>query len=253
MTLLTRVASVFVVGTALAGPAFATDIWVSGTGSNGNPGTASLPYRTITWAMFNANGGDTIKVKSGVYDVNAGESFPIDIKHNVDIIGQETSVANWPLIGGDVNVSSSSVEALLRVQATGANRTGIDVKKLYFVGEDYSGKDAPSAFLVRVTAGYSATVTFEDNFCERSAMNDSGSADRATVLVEPGYGSTNVTVLNCREIGASARAGIEIRNGTDTSSTNVANVTITLRGNTVMVTNDRQAQYGVAYIGTGEE
>lgn len=253
MTRLTRTVGALVFGTVLAGPAFATDIWVSGTGSNNNPGTSSLPYRTITWAMFNATGGDTIKVKSGVYDVNAGETFPIDIKNNVDIIGQEANVANWPLIGGDVNVSSSSVEALLRVQATALNRTGIDVKKLYFVGEDYSGKDGPSAFVVRVSSSHTATVTFEDNICERSAMNDSGSTDRATVLVEAGYGATNVTVLNCREIGASARAGIEIKNGTDTTSTHVADVTILLRGNTVVVTDDRQAQYGVAYIATGEQ
>jgi hypothetical protein len=152
-----------------------------------------------------------------------------------------------------VNVSSSSVEALLRVQATAANRTGIDVRKFYFVGEDYSGRDGPSAFVVRVSGGYTGRVTFEDNICERSAMNSSGSSGRATVMVETGYGATNVTVLNCREIGATARGGIEIKNGTDTTSSNVAAVSISLQGNTVMAEGADQALYGVAYIGTGEQ
>lgn len=253
MTRLTRTVSVLVFGAALAGPAFATDIWVSGTGSNGSgTGSSSQPYRTISYAMTWATGGDTIKVKSGTYDVSAGESFPIDIKHNVDVIGQETDVGSRPLIGGDVNVSSSSVEALLRVQATTANRTGIDVRKLYFVGEDYSGRDGPSAFVVRVNSGYLARVVFENNICGRSEMNDSGNTDRPTVMIEPGYGTTNVTVLNCREICASARAGIEVKNGTGTSSTQVADVTITLQSNTVTVEGADQALYGVAYIGSGE-
>lgn len=252
MARLTHTLSALVFGAALADPAFATDIWVSGTGDNSNQGTESQPYRTITWAMLNASTGDTIKVKSGVYDVDAGEVLPIDIKHNVDVLGQETDVEDWPRIGGDVNVSSSSVEALLRVQATTANRTGIDVRKLYFVGEDYSGKDGPSAFVVRVNSGKLGRVTFENNICERSAMNASGNAGRPTVLVEPGYGTTSVTILNNRELGATARAGIEIKNGTDTTSTHVAYATISLRDNTVMVEGADEALYGVAYIGTGE-
>jgi hypothetical protein len=78
----------------LSGSAFAADIWVAGTGSDSfGTGSQSQPYRTITKAMFVATGGDTIKVKSGVYDVSAGESFPIDIKHNVDVIGQEPTSA----------------------------------------------------------------------------------------------------------------------------------------------------------------
>ena len=237
-------------------PLNAIDIWVSGIGDDtfGN-GSVGSPYRTIKQAMQSAGGGDTIKVLTGDYNIAAGEVFPIDIKNNVDILGQEEDRQDWPRIGGDVNTGSSSIEALFRVPVTASSRTGIDVKNLWFVGDDHSGQDAPSAFLVRVSGGYSATVNFEDNHCERPAMKDGVAAnDRPTVLVEGGWGTSNVTIVNCQDIEPSTRAAVEVRNGTDTTSTNKAIIAVTLRQNSIVLTSSGlPALYGFAFVASGEE
>ena len=239
----------------LSNPAFTADIWVAGAGVGSNStgdGSSTAPYRTITWAMLQASSGDVIKVKTGTYDTNAGEVFPIDIKHNVDIIGQEASQANWPRIGGDVNVSNSSVEALIRTQAIGSSRTGIDVKKLYFLGEYNSGKDAPSAFVVRVSAGGTAIVNFENNYCERPGMDDSGNADRATVAIDAGYGNSYVTITTCPAIYASLRSGVEVKNGATTGS-QIAVLDLDVLRSTIKVTGTDTASYGFAYITSGAD
>jgi len=234
----------------------AADIWVSGTGDDlTGDGSFGAPFRTIKRAMIPATSGDTIKVLSGDYNVAAGEDFPLDIKSNVDIIGQEADEEDWPRIGGDVNVESSDVEALFRVPVTVSSRTDMDVKNLWFVGEDSAGEDGPSALLVRVSGGYTARLNFEDNYCERPEMNDDDEDNnRPTISIEGGRGTTNVTIINCQGIEPSELGGVVVRNGADTTSTSPAIIQVTLRQNAIVLTsNELDALYGFAFLAKGEE
>ena len=172
-----------------ASPAQAADIWVSGTGSDlGGDGSSAEPFRTIGRAMVQAVPHDVIKVLSGDYGIADGEVFPIAIKHGVDIIGQEGSPANYPRIGGDVE--DGDVRALFEVVADTADRTGILISGLRFVGEDTANEDAPSAIYVENADGYKAWVAVENSIIERSRMNDSGSSGRPAILGRAGAGGT---------------------------------------------------------------
>jgi len=147
--------------------------------------------------MFLASAGDTINVKSGDYDVAAGEDFPILVKDGVKVLGVEASTANYPRMGGDVNVADSSVAALFHVAATSADRSGIEIKYLRFVEEIVSGRDAPSALFVQTAGGYTLSESvFHGNIVERLAMNDSGQDDRAAVVMEGGHGTLGFELSN---------------------------------------------------------
>jgi hypothetical protein len=149
---------------ALAPPLLAADIWVSGTGDDsGGDGTFGSPYRTISKAMNVASTGDVIKVLAGDYDIDAGESFPITIKEGVDILGQETTEANYPHIGGDLLAENSPADALFVITATTADRGDIVIKKLRFLGEDVAGLNSAVALIVTTADGHTVTVTFENN------------------------------------------------------------------------------------------
>ncbi|MGQ0553399.1 MAG: DUF1565 domain-containing protein [Planctomycetota bacterium] len=235
--------------------AWAADIWVAGTGTDGISGDGSFgaPYRTISWAMSNASPGDVIKVKTGDYDVNAGESFPITVKSGVDILGQEVAEIDWPRIGGDANVSSSTTaHSLFFVDATGGTHAETNISNLYFLGEDSSGKDAPSALKVLVRDGNTAVVNFEDNVCERPQMNDGGNPDRATILLDGGHGTMDVTVLNCVPLTPSKRGAIEAVVGDDTSLLESAENLVEVLGCVMELEGGDDALFGIRYAGEGE-
>lgn len=61
---------VAVVATMMSVPASAraADWFVATTGNDANAGTIGSPFRTITKAAVNARGGDTVKVRGGVYN-----------------------------------------------------------------------------------------------------------------------------------------------------------------------------------------
>jgi parallel beta-helix repeat protein len=63
-------------------------IYVGETGSD-STGTGSRhnPFRTITYALTQAMTGQTVIVKSGLYDLEAGEIFPIEIPPGVVVRG----------------------------------------------------------------------------------------------------------------------------------------------------------------------
>ncbi len=236
--------------------ASAGDIWVDAVnGSDGQSGASiGLAKKTITGAMAAANSGDVLRVVTGTYDVALGESFPVPIKHNVDIIGAEVNPEDWPRIGGDVNTADSSVEALFEVQATAGSKTGIDIRNLFFIGENSEDRDAPSSLIVRVSSGYTAEVKFEENVCTRPFMSDAENDDRSTILIEGGWGLTDVTILNCPGIEPSRRGAIEVRNGTDTTESHQAIVEIKARGNRISIADLHDiGDFGFAFLGSGEE
>ena len=64
------------------------------TGSDANPGTQALPFKTITKAMTLATSGTTVQVAPGIYnnmDLNTPEVFPITVPDGVLLIGDETN------------------------------------------------------------------------------------------------------------------------------------------------------------------
>ena len=48
-------------------PLFATTYWIAQNGSDNNPGTESMPWRTIGKANTELNPGDTVYIKAGIY------------------------------------------------------------------------------------------------------------------------------------------------------------------------------------------
>lgn len=94
---------------AQGGPPDAADdpntFWVSPAGSDGNAGTPGSPWRTITHAMGQVAGGQTVRVLPGTYDVGSGENLPINVPANVSLIGDEPNKGEGgtpTLITGDV-------------------------------------------------------------------------------------------------------------------------------------------------------
>ena len=66
----------------------------SDAGSDANPGTRSLPFKTITHAMSVATSGSTVQVLPGIYDtmdLNTPEVFPITVPSGVLLIGDEAN------------------------------------------------------------------------------------------------------------------------------------------------------------------
>ncbi len=78
-------ASVFFVNVSSVGP---------DAGSDTNPGTRALPFKTITHAMTVATSGSTVQVLPGIYDtldLNTPEVFPITVPAGVLLIGDEAN------------------------------------------------------------------------------------------------------------------------------------------------------------------
>lgn len=212
-----------------------TEIWVdAGTdgSDSGGDGSPDLPYKTINKAKTIAGGSagsKIIKVLRGTYDkaheddfTGSTPPFPIVLPVNTDLIGAETSQANWPRIGGGVN--DSNVRALVEVLATAANRTAT-IEQVIFAGENSSGKDAPSAIYVESSGGWVADVTITNCIVERSEMNDTSVADKPAIHgiggPSPDSGQTpslTLLVVGCPAIGATVAGGVVADLGSDADS-----------------------------------
>ncbi len=230
-------------------------IWVDD--SNTDPpfeGTSDDPFQSITAALNQGSPatGDIIKVRAGTYD-DALETFPLDIPDGVSVLGDRTGAR--PQLGGDAaGGSSSSVEAVIRIIANTANgnRSDIDLAYLEFPGEDTSGIDAPSAVLLRVADNKSiSNVTIDSCVFERSEMNDSTHADRATITLENGPGSIAM-VIEDNVIEPSAKGGIH-QFLLDTSKDNEAQATFTVQRNTFEVTGTDTALFGIRIGAEGSQ
>lgn len=77
------------------------------TGSDGNPGTAEAPFRSITRALQSARtalavgGGDIVSVRFGTYD-DTVETFPLVIPPGVVVNGPTGTGAPWVQGGGPI-------------------------------------------------------------------------------------------------------------------------------------------------------
>jgi hypothetical protein len=197
------------------GRAQESDIYVDANWLGPFEGSQSNPYKTITQAInAGLSSGDVVHIASGNYTASLGEYFPLPIDVSGVTFQGDGSGDTRPHIGGDVNTASSDVGALILIDATTADVEGIGIQNLYFVGEDYSGQDAPAAIEVRAYAGHSITGSGVSN-CrfERAAMNLSGPDGRPTVLIRVGaYGEAGASTfsLNDCEIEPTRRGGVEV-------------------------------------------
>ncbi|OLE97095.1 MAG: hypothetical protein AUG75_12365, partial [Cyanobacteria bacterium 13_1_20CM_4_61_6] len=72
-------------------------------GSDANPGTRSLPFKTITFAMTQATSAATVRVLPGIYDtLNNGETFPITVPAGVLLIADDETPkgSGTSIVGG---------------------------------------------------------------------------------------------------------------------------------------------------------
>ena len=233
-TVVGRMARVWIVFGCFVTPLWALgDIYVkmsSGSDATGT-GSSTNPYKTIWKALQVASGGDVIRVKGGTasadyYTKVNGETFPLPLKHNVDIIGDETDTAAWPRVGGDI--ANSTVKGVFECNA---NSTNGDIQfamiqKVVFAGENTSGKDAPSAVYIGVSNQKTAEVSIQTCTIEKSEMNDASQPDKPTVLALVGAGTGKLTMDNCTILptvvgGVRMDAGLDAGNGTDLSVQNL--------------------------------
>ncbi len=240
----------------MASHVVATDIWVDATnGSNGNSGLsqgqAKQTISGLTGAMAAASSGDVIRVVGATYSTTTnGEVFPILVKDNVRIIGNESSEVNYPVIGGDV--ADSTIDALFRIDASTAQRNSVSIKYLRFAAEDSAGKDAPCAVRLVTRGGYTLNSCVLDNLIvERLAMNDSSYADKPAIMVDAGYGTIGATVQNCTLV-PTARGAIEGRvDANADSSSHEATIDLTVTNTTVTVSGSQSAEFGIQVRGAG--
>ncbi|MDF5721069.1 MAG: DUF1565 domain-containing protein [Rhizonema sp. PD37] len=101
-TLLPHQVNAGVIITAQA-PATGTVIYVnsqSGQDSSGAGNAEATPYKTITYALNQAQQGTVIQLAPGTYSKDSGEQFPLEIKPGVTLRGDESSKGQATLISG---------------------------------------------------------------------------------------------------------------------------------------------------------
>jgi parallel beta-helix repeat protein/predicted outer membrane repeat protein len=120
---------------------WATDYYVSTTGSDSNTGLAASAWKTITHALSQAASGDSIHVAAGTYSASAtGESFPLALKEGVSLLGANrdttildggnaasvvvaTGVATGSLSGFTITKGKANLGAGVRVTDSGISIT----------------------------------------------------------------------------------------------------------------------------------
>jgi Secretion system C-terminal sorting domain/Right handed beta helix region len=133
----------------------AADVYVATTGSNSNPGTAALPWKTIQYAVDQANSGTTIYVSSGTYVEKVVFSGVADSGvANSEVILRNVS-GQTPVIDG-ATLTASGREGLISV--IGASH----IKIFGFELKNFStgGGNTPCGFYMEGTC---ANVEFSNN------------------------------------------------------------------------------------------
>jgi parallel beta-helix repeat protein len=105
---------------------------VTGSDAAGT-GSAAQPFRTIGRGLHAAVGGDTVLVRTGLYDAGHGERFPIQMKHGVVLhgigfgarraAGPDGRLYGLPVIHGGRSIVIDSAGTRRCVAVLGANAT----------------------------------------------------------------------------------------------------------------------------------
>jgi hypothetical protein len=95
----------------LIGICYAATYYVSTTGSNTNDGSATSPWRTITYALTRVSTGDTLSVSLGTYGAASGESFPLSVTKSIT------------LLGTNATIESNTTDEVIELQVPGGTAT----------------------------------------------------------------------------------------------------------------------------------
>jgi parallel beta-helix repeat protein len=116
-----------------AAPASATVIYVNsatGADSAGESGkTYAAPYKTITYALSQAQPGTVIQLATGSYTDKTGEVFPLVLKQGVTLCGDESNKGQSTVItGGGFYISPTFARQDITVRAqNNSTITGVSV------------------------------------------------------------------------------------------------------------------------------
>ena len=124
------------------GSATATVIYVNpatGADTTGAGATAAAPYKTITFALSQAQAGTVIQLAPGTYNQQSGETFPLLLKPGVTLRGDEaTKGQTVQIIGGgfytsrtfarqDITILADNGTTIAGVSVTNPNTRGTGV------------------------------------------------------------------------------------------------------------------------------
>lgn len=131
----------------------------SNTGSDVNPGTSGMPFKTITYALAVAAGlrkSNAVNVEAGIYSDVTGERFPIRLVNNVDLVGAGS--ANTILDGAGYGITTINFRSVVTLEVPAnvtANISGFTI----------AGTNAwqRSNFFNALAIIDSANVTFANN------------------------------------------------------------------------------------------
>jgi parallel beta-helix repeat protein len=123
-------------------PATATVIYVnpaSGADTAGAGATAGAPYKTIAFALGQAQAGTIIQLAPGNYNKESGETFPLALKPGVTLRGDESTKGQGILITGggfytsrtfarqDITILTAQDSTITGVTVTNPNSRGTGV------------------------------------------------------------------------------------------------------------------------------
>ena len=114
-----------------------TSIYVdSVSGNDGNAGTSSAPYKTITFALAAAGPNKTIRVRPGAYNAANGEVFPLVLQANQILIGDEANKGGGTTPTLIIGSGATALGALGRfaaiIGAEGAQVSGFNIGDVAF-------------------------------------------------------------------------------------------------------------------------
>jgi parallel beta-helix repeat protein len=123
-------------------PVNARIIYVNPTTGTNNPSagtTASNPYKTITFALSQAQPGTIIQLATGTYNNQSGETFPLLLKSGITLRGNESAKGQGVLITGggfytsrtfarqDITILAENDSLITGVTVTNLNQRGTGV------------------------------------------------------------------------------------------------------------------------------
>jgi len=108
------------------------DLYVDAVaGSEANPGTAALPFKTLTAALVAASSGMSVHVAPGTYDAANGEAFPLLVPAGVSVVGDIAHRGDGPtptLVSGFGAVAPGSMELAALIPADGTSLRGLKIQ-----------------------------------------------------------------------------------------------------------------------------
>jgi hypothetical protein len=176
-----------------------TQYFVGPAGDDGNVGTLTKPFKTITHALRIATCGNKVLVSPGRYDLTSGETFPLLVPVGVELIGDESNrgqgTPTHTTIQGAELSGINNFEAAIEVK-TGGTVAGFEVLSAPAVLH-------PDKDILKVLVFDSQHVTVRNN----TLM---GNANNPAILIA--FGS-NSTITGNTITGATNGNGLEAGGG----------------------------------------